>query len=203
MRKQHTDFHLPHSMVISSPAGILLLASLSILTASLLRAYPMLAIARTLSPDGFLTTGFRAELQLSQWCLGFSLAAGSLVAFLAMRICTTARFTVVVSLSAAGAAIVTFALQFLWFENIPHVTDAISQWFQSRILAAGRPFARLPPCWRWFAHDNLIMSPAGMWHTKYFPSHSLWLASFQMIHVPWACADPSRESEELAAYYGQ
>ena len=66
-------------------------------------------------------------------------------------------------------------MQRVFFDNIPHITDATSHWFQARIFATGHLSAAAPPCPNAFFQHNVIMGSAGQWHTKYFPGHALWL----------------------------
>ena len=74
----------------------------------------------------------------------------------------------------AGGAL-ALAVQSQLFGNIPHITDASSHWFQSRIFASGRLAAPAPPCPAAFFQHNVVVGLQDLWHTKYFPGQALWL----------------------------
>ena len=79
--------------------------------------------------------------------------------------------------------------QGLLFDHVPHVTDATSHWFQSRIFAAGRLAAPAPPCYAAFFQHNVIISPQELWHTKYYPGLALFLIwPFRHIAIPLSFA---------------
>ena len=75
--------------------------------------------------------------------------------------------------------------QWLLFENLPHVTDAISHDFQARILSRGRLYALRPPCPDAFFQHHIIMTKDGRWFSKYTPGHPLLLALGHWSKMPW------------------
>ena len=83
-----------------------------------------------------------------------------------------------------GAALLSaLVLQWLLFENIPHVTDAISHDFQARILAEGKLFAPKPPCPDAFTQYHVIMTTDGKWFSKYTPGHPVLLAAGYLLRL--------------------
>lgn len=90
------------------------------------------------------------------------------------------RFDIVV---AAASLTVALFVQFALFDNIPHVTDAISHDFQARLLAQGRFYAPRPPCVDAFFQHHFIMTLDGKWFSKYTPGHPVLLMLGYLFHA--------------------
>ncbi len=76
-------------------------------------------------------------------------------------------------------------VQWGFFDNIPHITDATSHVFQAKILASGRLTAENPPCPDAFFQHNVVIGRSGLWHTKYFPGQALWLTPGVALGAAW------------------
>jgi len=76
-------------------------------------------------------------------------------------------------------------VQYVLFENVPHITDATSHVFQAKILSTGRLAAPNPPCVEAFFQHNVVIGKSGWWHTKYFPGQALWLSPWVAMGVMW------------------
>lgn len=141
--------------------------------------YPGILLARLFSPQ--LSAAYVRLLQWSQWSFGGALLAGGFAVHMLWPWCQRLPrpkrpialnpLALVILAGICGAGLV----QWLLFGNIPHITDASSYWFQSRVFASGHLQAVAPPCPLAFFQHNVIISPDGAWHTKYFPGHALWL----------------------------
>lgn len=75
-------------------------------------------------------------------------------------------------------------IQSLLFDNIPHVTDAISHDFQARLMMLGKVVAPRPPCHEAFFQDHLIMTADGKWFSKYTPGHPVVLFLGYLFRAP-------------------
>lgn len=148
--------------------------------------WPWLALpSRLLSTDGTLNADYLRLLAHSQATFGVLLVLATVLETMSPRIwrrarhalwCGSARrFALGVAILAAGMA--AFA-QWIVFDNIPHVTDAISHLFQAKIFAAGLVKAPLPPCHEHFAQINVLMTRSGFWFAPYPPGHALTLLPF-------------------------
>lgn len=146
--------------------------------------FPAELLAGQLAEDGRLTAVFSSLLRQSQWMLGFLLVLAAPLQVLSQA---AAPFVeprirrIPAWILPATLSLMTFLgalfLQEAWFGGIPHVTDAVSHLFQAKIFLLGRLSAPLPPCYEHFAHQNIVMSANGLWHTKYLPGQALWLAA--------------------------
>ncbi|NCC61101.1 MAG: hypothetical protein EOM12_09190 [Verrucomicrobiae bacterium] len=74
--------------------------------------------------------------------------------------------------------VVSFFIQDIFFDHIPHVTDAISHIFQAKIFCLGRLYAPVPFCYKAFYQYNIYMTESGKWFAIYPPGHALTLAAF-------------------------
>ncbi len=162
----------------ASTHGLLLVAGAVVLAATAGGVFPLAWLARQAASDGTLSDAFLQQLVRGQWALGIACCMAALVMKLAgtrlLGLCPGQRAGWGLALLAGFAALM---IQQGVFGGIPHVTDATSHWFQSRILAAGHLAAPLPPCYEAFFQHNIVMSARGLWHTKYFPGQALWLAA--------------------------
>ncbi|HEY9870004.1 MAG TPA: glycosyltransferase family 39 protein [Candidatus Obscuribacterales bacterium] len=70
------------------------------------------------------------------------------------------------------------------FDHLPHVEDSICQFFNSKILAAGKLTAPSPAPEEAFAYRYMIMS-GGKWYSQYPPGHTLLLALGNLVGAPW------------------
>lgn len=144
--------------------------------------------ARLLSADGTISSDYVRLLANSQTIFGLLLVLASILETKPLKVWRLARqhvfhgsnrsFAMLVAGLAAGMA--AFA-QWVVFDNIPHVTDAISHLFQAKILAAGMVKAPLPPCHEHFAQINVLMTRSGFWFAPYPPGHALTLLPFVRI----------------------
>lgn len=170
------------------PRRPLLAAGLLLACAAAAGFYPVATGARLLSPDGAIESGTAALMHGSQHALAaLLLLAALLPGALARRWCDALaameRHPARWPYGAAAAALAWTVQEFL-FDGMPHITDATSHWFQARILAAGHLAAPLPACYEFFAQHNVIMSPEGLWHTKYFPGQAAFLALGALARLP-------------------
>lgn len=150
--------------------------------------------ALLLSENGVLSDAFLGSLQHGQRVLGWVcilVGAGSPLLIPLLRRGSKelnsipARLFSAVLFFASLAAVLS--IQWFLLESIPHVTDETSHAFQARIFAQGRLTADLPACYEHFWQHNVIMSPSGRWHTKYYPGNALWIAWGQRVglaHLP-------------------
>jgi len=164
---------------------------LSILSASAWDFFPLLKTASLMSHDHSLTDAYSQLLRKSQWFLGIIAVLLSPLAFLVENESKRNFFNKQLSdqsfifIVAFCGVVFTTLIQLIWFENIPHITDASSHLFQAKIFCLGRMTALLPPCHECFFQHNVVMSRLGIWHTKYFPGQALWLALGENIHQTW------------------
>lgn len=166
------------------------LMALAALAATLLGIVPMRYLASLLSEDGHLADEQIRLLNTSQLSLtallALSLAPGIFDGiWRSMRACwnwtlglSLARFA---SATAMLAGVAGYAVQAFVFDGIPHVTDAVSQHFQAKILALGLWTAPTPPCPEFFIQYNVNMLDGSRWFSKYFLGHSLWLAAWMKV----------------------
>ena len=144
--------------------------------------FPWVWLAARFADSDGLSTAYAGLIRTSQWSLALALLAGGAwtelwpVATRSLRRPGAGTPSVPLSRIIALAGFTGAALvQWLFFDNIPHITDATSHWFQSRIFATGHLSAAIPPCPNAFFQHNVIMGSGGQWHTKYFPGQALWL----------------------------
>ncbi len=142
--------------------------------------YPLVSVATGFSSDGILSASYVQLIQSSQQQLATSfLLAGALFSWLdAQRILRFLRdvpFWTVAAVAGLTALLLGYAVQEWLFDGIPHVTDATSHLFQTKIFALGRMFVAVPDCPDAFWQPNVMMTHAGKWFTKYTPGHALLL----------------------------
>ncbi len=177
-----------HTKRIPGAGPIMALAGL-VLAVSGYADWPWLALpARLLSADGMLDSDYLRLMANSQATFGVLLVLASALEILAPRTWRRVRQALWsgsvrrFALSAAVLAAGTTALaQWVLFDNIPHVTDAISHLFQAKIFAAGMIKAPLPACHEHFAQINVLMTHSGFWFAPYPPGHALTLVPFVIV----------------------
>ncbi len=168
------------------PAVIAAMTGLLLAAAAAAGFLPMASIARLMAPDHAISPQLSHLLASSQWSLALLLITTPLLSrLIPPKIPDLTSHPRLPWLTASIAFLGALVAELALFDAIPHVTDAVSHWFQARIFAAGHIYARVPPCHECFYQDNLIMSPDGKWHTKYFPGNALWIAPFMKLHAPW------------------
>ena len=150
---------------------------LGLLALSWLGVFPGVRLAARMADADGLSAAFATQLAHSQWAVAWALLVAGLVAgFWRVQALRPARweplFLPTICLAGFAGA---WAVQSGLFGNIPHITDATSHWFQSRIFATGRLAAPAPPCAAAFFQHNVVVGLQGLWHTKYFPGQALWL----------------------------
>lgn len=165
---------------------------LGLLALSWLGVFPGVRLAARLADADGLSAVFMAQLANSQWAVAWSLLAAGLVAGIwrtrTARLPAQWERLVLPAICVAGFA-GAWAVQSGLFGNIPHITDATSHWFQSRIFATGRLAAPAPPCAAAFFQHNVVVGLQGLWHTKYFPGQALWLIwPLRLVMMPLAFA---------------
>lgn len=148
-------------------------------------ALPMSWIATALSSDGNLTATFICLIERSQLTLSIILLTlGALAPIIAHPLLQLARWFSSrspwsVSITCGLVACVgSAAINYFWYDGIPHVTDEISHLFQAKILEVGRWAAPAPPCPMNFHQPHIIISANGLWHTIYPPGHPVLLTLF-------------------------
>lgn len=182
-------------------------AALALLLFSAIGVFPGVALAGMFS-DG-LSAPYVHLLRTSQWVLSLALLAGGIAAQmftkLAPRLCPLrfrgGRFSPAlwIALLGFGGA---WGIQGALFGHIPHITDATSHCFQAQVFAAGHLSAPAPPCPPAFFQHNVIISPSGLWHTKYFPGQALWLAGpWRSVAMPLAFFIFLLASHRIASRY--
>jgi xanthosine utilization system XapX-like protein len=183
-RKQSTDRWIPAAVFLGTGLILLGLRTLDIL--------PLAAMARKMAPDSELSETFRLLLARSQLVLAYALlfvAALFATAGIVLRRFERGVFRSHPRRFGLGILLVVFlsslTLQFVLFDDIPHVTDAISHSFQAKILEQGRLSAPLPPCPEAFFQQHVIMTRDGRWFSKYTPGHPLVLAAGRRLGMPW------------------
>ncbi len=174
---------VPYFRISRRVALTFLLAGLALAVMSGSGVFPMVSLAHVASSDGVLTPPFVALLQRSQWTMTVILLFMALLCLGTHKLYDTRRehllgltdrtFSIALGVCAFAAA---WMVQTFVFGGIPHVTDAISHWFEAKILCLGRIWVPTPTCEDHFAQHNIVMSFDGKWHTKYFPGQALWLA---------------------------
>jgi len=147
---------------------------------SLIRWYPVSTVAACFSSDGILSDSYAGLLHSSQHQLGTAfLISGLLFGWLdaqrMLRVFCGLPFWVVAAVAGVIALLSGYAVQEWIFEGIPHVTDATSHLFQTKIFALGKMFVSAPDCADAFWQPNVMMTHAGRWFTKYTPGHALLL----------------------------
>ncbi len=172
----------PHLQQGSIARHSWLWAGLALLAFSAAGVFPDIWLASLASADHALDDAYVRLLEASQWTLAFALLAGGAGATIGVRISQAwpghkakralALLPLAIPLCGfLGAGLVQWGL----FGGIPHITDATSHWFQSRIFSAGHLSAPVPPCLPAFFQHNVIIGSSGQWHTKYLPGQALWL----------------------------
>ena len=177
----------------SLPTFVLLTAGLLLLGMSASGFFPTRTIAGWASPDGNLSREYALLFTQSQWTMALALLAASLLGWAGLRLYNLVRrlvlrpsdlsFLLLCGLIAFGLAL---AAQFILFDNMPHVTDAISHIFQAKILVSGHVYADAPPCPEAFFQPHVIITTSGKWFSKYTPGHPLLLALALKGSVLWA-----------------
>lgn len=142
---------------------------------------PMREMATAFSSDGELSAFYAGQLKTAQFLLGCSLVLaavcfGGISAFSLAN--AVARFPFRrAALFAGMLAVATgWYAQEVVFDGIPHVTDAISHLFQSKIFLNGSLHAATPECPDIFYQFHILMTHSGKWFTKYTPGQALFLA---------------------------
>ncbi len=182
-------------------------AGLMLLALSTLGIYPMAHLARAASSDGHLSEPFLNLIHRSQMTLALVLLITAAMAPFAIRLwswVTSAilkpRDSVFCLLCGAIAFIMALAVQVLVFDNIPHVTDAISHLFQAKVFLLGRLAVPTPPCVDHFAQEGVILGHTGLWHAKYLPGQALWLAMGGLLRAGWLPGPLSAAISAIALY---
>ncbi|MBN2053844.1 hypothetical protein JW905_02905 [bacterium] len=108
------------------------------------------------------------------------------------------RFIIVTCLVGLGLGLgMTLAV----LDGIPHVQDSVAQFYQARIMAAGRLWMPAPPQqFRDFYTCEFIIMHGGRVYGKYFPGFSVLLAPFMLLGVPWLL-NPLAAAAALAIMY--
>ena len=157
--------------------------SLLLVGLSFAKVYPAIYLARLFADSDGLSKLFEALLQTSQWHFAFSMLIGGFIAILfstAANKHSSPDFKRPLCFLSCAIPLLGFFLaalvQWLVFDNIPHITDATSHWFQAKLFASGHLFAQAPKCPDAFFQHNVLIGPEGQWHTKYFPGQALWLS---------------------------
>jgi hypothetical protein len=83
----------------------------------------------------------------------------------------------------AFVLLVANIVSLLRFEHLAHVPDSISQLFQARIFAAGKLYLDSPRFPDFFDYTHVINN--GQWYSQYLFLHSLFLAPFVKLGIPW------------------
>lgn len=164
--------------------------ALAVLVLSLLRIFPVAALATLLSDDHQLTPAFAASLQASQWTfavlallLGPLAFAAPALLRLQHRLLHEIPGKVYWPVLAALSFGATWLVQTFLFQGIPHVTDAISHLFQAKVFALGQLRAAAPPCIEHFFQFNISFTADGHWLTIYPPGHALTLLPALKLHL--------------------
>ena len=152
--------------------------------------YPMSLLAQHVSEDADISFDLLTQLALSQIIFGILLVLIGLAWPIALiyRLYTLAshtnnkQFALFIFLLVLS---ITLCVQYTAFNNMPHVTDATSHYFQAQIFQTGKLTAPLPPCYPAFSQHNVIMNPSNLWHTKYFPGTALYLSLFMRAGMTW------------------
>lgn len=170
--------------------------SLLLIGFSLAKIFPSIYLARLFADSDGLSHLFEELLKTSQWHIASSMLGGGLLYilyFFAIKFRSSLipnRF--LVSLSRAIPLLGFFLaalVQWLVFDNVPHITDATSHWFQANLFESGHVSIQAPPCPEAFFQHNVIIGPQGQWHTKYYPGQALWLSlPFRTWLMPLAFA---------------
>ena len=170
--------------------------SLLLMGISFAKIFPAIHLARLFADSDGLSHRFVDLLQTSQWHISFSMLIGGLLPLLVssainkqIRISSNhfplSRPYAIPLLGFFLSALVQWHI----FDNIPHITDATSHWFQSKLFASGHVSIPAPPCPNAFFQHNVIIGPQGQWHTKYYPGQALWLSlPFRTWLMPLAFA---------------
>ncbi|MCS6771389.1 MAG: glycosyltransferase family 39 protein [Kiritimatiellae bacterium] len=151
--------------------------------------YPLALAGRLLSADHELSAETVARMATGQVWAALALVATGLTALFrrgivsprtmmgAPRVSAPA-FLALLMLGGALSAAISFHVL---FDSIPHVTDAISHFFQAKIFAGGELVAAAPPCPLAFFQHHVLITNDGKWFTKYPPGHALLLAIGQLL----------------------
>ncbi len=143
--------------------------------------FPGVMLAGRFADASGLSAPYVHLLQTSQWSLALALITGGIGAALITMLIrrgflqlNPAHVLFPLSIAVAGFALAA-GIQWGLFGQIPHITDATSHWFQSQIFASCHLTAPEPPCLEAFFQHNVIINAKGLWYSKYFPGHALWL----------------------------
>ena len=181
-----------HRLVTRLLSSICLLAGLALAAMSWGGLFPATSLACVLSADGELSASFVGLLRQSQWTL-------AVLVFLAAPLTWWSRGILALyeliflrwndRVYFAGLTGVVFAstllVQTMFFNNLPHVTDAISHIFQAKIFSLGLVFAPAPPCYEHFFQNHIYITQTGRWFTMYPPGHALSLLLPLKLHILW------------------
>lgn len=140
-------------------------------------------------PGEPLSAAMEAYYRQGQVVMGLSLVVAGLcvpllVERLKRRTCHVSRGGLLGTLVAVSLTLTLWA-QGRLFENLPHVTDAISHDFQARVVREGRIAAPAPPCPDAFFQHHVLITRDGKWFSKYTPGHPLLLAAGYAMRIPW------------------
>lgn len=163
-----------------------------LLIASSLNQILFVLVANVISAGGSISDTLIGYYNRGQWIIGISiLVTGAISWLLPNWMNKLEKIFFGVSLRVFGFSLAAICLgmalgtQYLLFDNIPHVTDAISHDFQARLLLEGHVVAPLPPCPDAFFQHHFIMTASGKWFSKYTPGHPVLLAIGYFLNVPF------------------
>jgi len=141
---------------------------------------PMRELATAFSSDGELSASYAHQLKTAQFMLGCSLILaavcfGGISAYSLLNALARIPFRLAALMAGMLAVITGWYAQEVVFDGIPHVTDAISHLFQSKIFLNGTFHAATPECPDIFYQFHILMTHSGKWFTKYTPGQALFL----------------------------
>jgi len=99
--------------------------------------------------------------------------------FKAELVACTATLVVV-----GGLAVALYVADVI-LQRMPHVQDSVAYLFQAKTFALGRLWVPTPPYPAFFAHEFIVMDPAGRWFSKYPPGWPMLLALGVLVRAPW------------------
>ncbi|MEM7391236.1 MAG: hypothetical protein AAF492_02725 [Verrucomicrobiota bacterium] len=87
-----------------------------------------------------------------------------------------------------AATLLTWMIQAILFDGIPHVTDATTHLFQAKLLSMGKLYAPHPRCWQSFHQYWTLITESGRWFSYYPPGHALtFLPALFLGLTSWVC----------------
>lgn len=165
-------------------AALLLLARVGIV--------PAAWIAAIASDDGLISDQLASRLSSGQFTLGLLMLAGGILLWKPpqllnrlIRGASDMSDRAFLGLLLPSTFLLCLYIQAAWFQNIPHVTDATSHWFQAQLLADGHLFGKAPSCFEHFWQHNTVLSQDGKWFTKYPLGTACWFALGFRVNMPW------------------